>query len=60
MDFSYLIGVGNDGTNLGSRLTLASLTAMGESYVSGRAGLGPKEGLNCSSEVKVLEYFMQL
>lgn len=60
MDFSYLIGVGNDGTNLGSRLTLVSLTAMGESYTCDRAGLGQKEGLNCSSEVKVLEYLIQL
>lgn len=40
--------------------TLTSLTAMGESYTCGRAGLGQKKGLNRFSEVKVLEYFMQL
>lgn len=35
----YLIGFGNDGTNLGSRVTLASLTAVGENFVwSGAEG----------------------
>lgn len=48
VDFSYLLVVGNDGANRGSRLTLASLTAMGESSARGRAGLGQKEALSCS------------
>lgn len=51
---------GNDGTNLASRLTLASLTAVGESSASGWSALGQREGLRCSSEAKVLEYLMQL
>lgn len=37
MDFSYLIEVGNDEADLGRRLPLASLTAVGKS--SARAGL---------------------
>lgn len=50
-----LIWVGNDGTNLGSRLTLASLIAERERFALGWSGLGLKEGLSCSPEVKVLE-----
>lgn len=49
-----LMWVGNYGTKLGSRLTLATLVADGESFALGWPGLGPKEGLG-RSEVKVLE-----
>lgn len=49
-----LMWVGNYGTNLGSRLTLATLVADGESFALGWSGLGLKEGLG-RSEVKVLE-----
>lgn len=49
-----LMWVGNYGTNLGSRLTLATLVADWESFALGWSGLGLKEGLG-HSQVKVLE-----
>lgn len=58
MDSSYLIGVGSDGSNLGNRLPLEALPATGGS-ACGQAGLALKEGLSCSSEVKVQECLMQ-